>query len=149
GESSDRSRFLLQTESDSMPRFVPDDRLSVDRIPADPTIRSWNQGDIYCELADFDLDGRLDLLLASSDYPDNQRLRIWRQQEDGRFIDITSWAGIDHIGAQHPSLADIDGDGDLDIIVGQSFNRLRAPQRAGRSPQIRVFRNLAADRNLG
>src|SRR5690606_6247248 len=82
GDSSDRSRFLVQSESDGMVRFAPDDRLSVDRVPGDPTIRNWNQGDLYAELADFDLDGRLDLLLASSDYPDDQRLRLWRQQDD-------------------------------------------------------------------
>lgn len=150
GESSDRSRFLLQSvDPDGFSAFAPSERFSVDRVPADETIRSWNQGDLYAELADFDLDGRLDLLLASSDYPDNQRLRIWRQQADGAFVDITSWIGIDHIGAQHPSLADIEGDGDLDILVGQSFNRLGAEQRAGRTPRVRVLRNLAADRGLG
>lgn len=150
GESSDRSRFLVQeVGADGFAKFTSPARLSVDRVPVDPTVRSWNQGDLYAELADFDLDGRLDLLLASSDYPDNQRLRIWRQQEDGTFVDITSWVGIDHIGAQHPSIGDIDQDGDLDVLVGQSFNRLGADQRAGREPRVRVFRNLAADRKLG
>jgi hypothetical protein len=146
GESSDRSRLLMQDASDGFARFAPAAKLSVDRAPRDETIRSWNQGDLYAELADFDLDGRLDLLLASSDYPDDQRLRIWRQQEDGSLVDVTSWIGVDHIGAQHPSLADIDHDGDLDILVGQSFNRLGADQRAGRTPRVRVLRNLSADR---
>lgn len=150
GESSDRSRFLVQERGeDGAVRFVSKPELSVDRVPADPTIQSWNQGDIYAELADFDLDGRLDLLLCSSDYPDNQRLRIYRQQADGTFSDITSWVGIDHMGAVQPSLADIDGDGDLDIMVGQSFNRLRRDQREGREPRVRVYVNEAADKGLG
>jgi hypothetical protein len=157
GESSDRSRFLVQEQVArdaaepwvTVTRFVSPPGLSVDRVPTDPTVRGWNQGDIYAELADFDLDGRLDLLLCSSDYPDNQRLRVYRQQADGTFADITSWVGIDHVGAGQPSLADIDGDGDLDIIVGQSFNRLRRDQREGREPRVRVYLNQAADRSLG
>ena len=157
GESSDRSRFLVQQQEvvdESEPWvtrtvFTSPPELSVDRAPTDPTIRSWNQGDIFCELADFDLDGRLDLLLCSSDYPDDQRLRIYRQQTDGTFSDITSWAGIDHVGAGQPSLADVDGDGDLDIMVGQSFNRLRADQREGREPRVRVYLNQASDNGLG
>lgn len=157
GESSDRSRFLVQRQEvvdQSEPWvtrtvFTSPPELSVDRAPTDPTIQSWNQGDIFCELADFDLDGRLDLLLCSSDYPDNQRLRIYRQQADGTFADITSWVGIDHVGAGQPSLADVDGDGDLDIMVGQSFNRLRPDQREGREPRVRVYLNQASDRGLG
>lgn len=150
GESSDRSRFLVQErDNNGGVRFVSKPELSVDRVPTDPTIRSWNQGDIFAELADFDLDGRLDLLLCSSDYPDNQRLRIYRQQADGTFRDITSWVGIDHLGAGQPSLADIDGDGDLDILVGQSFTRLRRDQREGREPRMRVYLNQAVEKLLG
>jgi hypothetical protein len=150
GESSDRSRFLVQQrDADGAITFTSPPELSVDRVPADPTIRAWNQGDLYAELADLDLDGRLDLLLCSSDYPDNQRLRIYRQQEDGTFADITPWTGVDHVGAQQPSLADIDGDGDLDLIIGQSFNRLRPDQTDGRTPRVRVFLNEAAEKSLG
>jgi len=94
---------------------------------------SSDQGDIFAELADLNHDGRLDLILCSSDYPDppphDERLRIFFQQHDGRFRDVTAELGINQVGAGMPSLADVDGDGDLDLLVGQSFNRLTPEQR--------------------
>lgn len=177
GESSDRSRILVnQLQEKGKLEFLSFERLSIDRIPALPEPGTplseihtrYNQGDIYAEFADLNHDGRLDLVLCSSDYPDppphDERLRIYFQQEDGRFLDVTSVLGIDHVGAGQPSLADIDRDGDLDIILGQSFNRLNREQRwaaaiksgalepdspedARPQPRLRVFRNNSAKPN--
>lgn len=177
GESSDRSRILVnQLHETGELKFLSFERLSIDRIPELPEAGTpltelhtrYNQGDIYAEFADLNHDGRLDLILCSSDYPDppphDERLRIYFQQADGRFLDVTATLGIDHVGAGQPSLADIDRDGDLDIIVGQSFNRLRKDQReeaAGKTgawnknspedikpePRMRVFQNNSAPPN--
>jgi hypothetical protein len=148
GESSDRSRFLLNgtervLQEGVVGRFESPASLSVDRIPAG--VNNWNQGDLFCELADFDHDGRLDLLLSSGDYPDNQRLRLFRQQADGTFKDETAAAGLDHEGSQQMSLGDVDLDGDLDILVGQSFNRLPAEQIAGRTPTLKLYLNQTVE----
>jgi len=142
GESSDRSRFLVnQLNETGNLQFQSFAHLSVDRIPDLPVPgipltkenTSYNQGDIYAELADLNHDGRLDLVLCSSDYPDppphDERLRIYFQQGDGRFLDVTKELGLNHIGAGMPSLADVDLDGDLDLLIGQSFNRLPKEQR--------------------
>ncbi|MBM4112376.1 MAG: VCBS repeat-containing protein, partial [Phycisphaerae bacterium] len=85
GPSSDRSRVLVRRGD----RFESPPEWSLDRIPSDDSdqARRWNQGDLFVELADFDLDGRLDLALASGDYPDpppfDERLRILLQRSEG------------------------------------------------------------------
>ncbi|GAB4385160.1 MAG: hypothetical protein Kow0022_10020 [Phycisphaerales bacterium] len=165
GDSSDRTRILLQepadptecsslsdryaTEADQPPfgrRFVSDPGCSLDRIPDDASVHNWNQGDLFGQFADFDLDGRLDVLISSGDYPDNQRLRVWHQLEDGRLVDVTSWAGLNNDGSQQISLGDIDLDGDVDILVGQSFFRYGAADKAGRTPSLKVYLNQAIER---
>ncbi len=164
GESSDRSRILFQTPEGfaHADRFLVKPFASLDRIPKPPTPTppdyrpNWNQGDLFVELADLDHDGRLDLILSSGDYPDpaphDNRLRLFHQQPDGSFNDITPDSGIDHVGSQQISLADVDADGDLDLIVGQSYNRFspdlvtatNARQRST-GPRARLFLNQASD----
>jgi hypothetical protein len=136
GDSSDRSRFLVNRLRESGQLvFDSPAALSVDRVPAveTPDNRNHNQGDIFCELADFNNDGRLDLVLCSSDYsdppPHDERLRIYLQQADGTFTDHSTALGLDHQGAGQPTLLDYDHDGDLDLVVGQTFNRLTADRR--------------------
>ncbi len=136
GSSSDRSRILLQGEPLT---FTQAPTLSLNRLGENPT--GGNQGDLFGELADLDHDGRLDVLLSSGDYSDNQRLRIYLQESAGALTDRTAELGVDHDGSQQLSLADIDNDGDLDIAVGQTFNRFSAEQKSGRSPALKLLLN--------
>lgn len=176
GDSSDRSRFLVNRWAETGElKFDSPAELSVDRLPPPPAPgdplqsihKDQNQGDIFCELADFNNDGRLDLLICSSDYSDvppyDERLRIFLQQPDGRFGDRTAEMGIDHIGAGQPVIADLDADGALDLIVGQTFNRLTSDRRhaAGTAngtiesdedkgaTRIHVYHNRLAPANSG
>lgn len=159
GSSSDRSRFLIATRSPTPlgVRFITPAWTNVDRVPPDdsPDARKWNQGDLFCELADVDNDGLLDLILASGDYPDappyDERLRIFRQRAtplpDGRtFEDVTAQMSIDLPGAGQLAVGDLDLDGDVDIVCGQSFTRFTKEmiEAAGGTPQVRVFQNQAA-----
>lgn len=173
GESSDRSRFLVnQLKETGQLRFLSFEHLSVDRIPQMPEAgeplqrfhTNYNQGDIYAELADLNNDGRLDLILSSSQYsdppPHEERLRIYLQQFDGRFRDATHELGIDVVGSGMPSIADVNDNGNLDILIGQSFNRMTreqrraaaissgalapdAPEDAHPQPRVRLFLNNA------
>jgi hypothetical protein len=159
GDSSDRSRLLIASRVEAaLPTVFEPSPQSFDRIPPIPPpdengewpegwFPRWNQGDLFCEFADLDNDGLLDLVLSSGDYPDpaphDQRLRLYRQNEDGTFDDVTAGSGIDHVGSQQISLGDIDGDGQIDILVGQSFNRFTAEMKemAGGEPRLRLLLN--------
>jgi len=148
GPSSDRSRVLLQ-RSDG---FVTPPEWSLDRVPPDdaPDARRWNQGDLFVALADLDLDGRLDLALASGDYPDppphDERLRIFVQRTGEpaqRWLDATAGSGVDLPGAAQIAIADFDLDGRMDLVAGQSFTRFTPAmiEAAGGAPRLRLFLN--------
>ncbi len=142
GDSSDRSRVLFLEGGVYRERAG----WSLDRVPPPPVdgaMPSWNQGDLFGALADLDNDGWLDVLLSSGDYPDDERLRVWRQSE-GKLEEVSGAWGIDHDGSQQIALADFDRDGDLDIAAGQTFNRYPAEQREGREPHVALLRNDAA-----
>jgi hypothetical protein len=167
GDSSDRSRFLVnQFAQTGQVTFTSPPELSVDRIPEVITDenRDYNQGDIFAELIDLNNDGRLDLVLCSSEYndppPHDERLRIFLQQEDRTFRDATAELGLDHIGAGQPAVLDLDGDGALDLIIGQTFNRLSIERRraAGLAngtgterpePRLHVYHNRLSPPNSG
>lgn len=65
--------------------------------------------------ADIDGDGDLDLLVTAMDGPNTVFLNDGR----GRFTDVTEESGLSSDGGSTTmALADIDGDGDLDLFVG-------------------------------
>lgn len=153
GPSSDRTRLLFAREADNAvgTRFDERPECTLDRFDVAQHDR-WNQGDLFIELADVDLDGRLDVVLASGDYPDpppfDERLRILCQRAlpdcNGRlFEDRSLVAGIDHIGCGQIAVADFDCDGRVDIVAGQSFTRFTPEMRdaAGGTPTLRLWLN--------
>ena len=67
------------------------------------------------EVADFDLDGDLDLFVGNESDPD----QLFRN-DDGKFIDVAAAAGIDHDGfAKGATWGDVDNDGDPDLYVSR------------------------------
>jgi len=138
GESSDRSSLLENLGPKKGFRFRRHADL-LHRVHQDT--KSWNQGDMRVTWADLDNDGLQDLLVASGDYPDGQYLRLFRQVRPLVFEDITGKAGFDWESSGGISVADYDGDGDLDILAGKSWMRMPAARRQGAWPAPALFRN--------
>ena len=138
GESSDPSTLLVNLGAAGGYRFERRLDLGIDRTHS---IERWNQGDLYAAWIDFDNDGLLDLLISSGDYSDGQFLRLFKQQPDHRFTDVTLAAGFNWEGSGCLSLADFDHDGDVDILVTRSNVRLPPERRNALAPRVALFRN--------
>ncbi|MDD2804690.1 MAG: CRTAC1 family protein [Elusimicrobiales bacterium] len=144
GEASDRSS-LLENQGPGKGfafRRHPD---LLYRVHQDT--KNWNQGDMRVSWGDFDNDGRLDLLLASGDYPDGQYLRLFRQVKPLKFEEVTARAGFDWESSGGISVADYDRDGRLDILAGKSWMRIPGDRRRGAWPAPALFRNQIRNGN--
>jgi hypothetical protein len=81
----------------------------------------WNHGDDMAVFVDIDRDGRKDIFLTTTGAYPNSRSWLWRQKDDQRFEEVGVVAGLDKSVNYHgPIFLDVDGDGDLDLIAGDT-----------------------------
>ncbi len=141
GQSSDGSQLLVNEPDTTNGAGVRFDRPGVAAtglVVPHFGRADWNEGGLGATMLDFDADGDLDVYLAASDYPDNYGY-LYRGAGDGRFTEMGATAGVDHECPSGLAIADLDGDGDEDLVVGSS----RARNCATRWPthEVHVYRN--------
>jgi hypothetical protein len=121
GDGSDKSQILRNTSGAEGLRFERLDNQKSGTVVPHPT-PDWNEGGIFAAGADLDNDGRLDLFLGTSDYPD-QYGYIFHQKPDGTFEESGESWDLRHPCASGVAIADFDRDGDLDVILGAGTAR--------------------------
>jgi hypothetical protein len=141
GGSSDRSEMLVNSGTTPLRFTRPgNEALGLNRTYTEV---DWNEGDISAALFDFDGDGLQDLILMGSDYP-NTRTFLFRQKADHTFEELAVKAGIDHKRGQEVSVADLDNDGDLDVLLGTST--MRPDEEGPFEAQVHAYENLVGNR---
>jgi hypothetical protein len=72
-----------------------------------------DEGDVDPSFIDFNNDGRLDMFISS--LYSGHYSRLYEQQEDGTWLDVTYWSGTEAHAAAGNVWADYDRDGDVDL----------------------------------
>ncbi len=106
---SDQSRLLLNGGKDYGYKFLD--------MTKDLGI-IYDEGDLEPSFVDFDNDGDLDLYMST--LYTGHFARLYRQQGDGIFLDVSTETGVGIHNAQNNSWADYDHDGHMDLLVGEN-----------------------------
>jgi enediyne biosynthesis protein E4 len=129
-ESVDKSSVLTGSKETYPPYFIRTEYVS------DANSESWNQGDRRAIWVDYNLDGRLDILVDNSGFPPHSRLVLFEQDETRAFFNVASQRSLDIVNPSGTIVIDLNRDGRPDIITAQnSVRRAEIPQR------IYVFEN--------
>jgi hypothetical protein len=129
-ESVDKSSILTGSKETYPPYFIRTEYLS------DATSESWNQGDKRGVWTDYNLDGRIDLLVDNSGFPPYSRLVMFEQDESRAFVNVGGQLGIDIVNPTGTITVDINHDGLPDLITSQ--NNIR---HSDIPPRLYVFEN--------
>jgi hypothetical protein len=120
GDSSDSSGLLVNKSTKGNFQFDRPGNQATGMIWPHPG--SWNEGGLMAAGGDLDNDGRQEVVVAASDYPDQFGL-VFHQLPNGTFTESGQSWGLHHACVSGLAIADFDRDGDLDVVVGSGTAR--------------------------
>jgi hypothetical protein len=113
-ETRDKSAILTGSTKSFPPKFFRSEFYQVDQKG------HWSEGNRRGVWFDYNLDGLNDLLIANSGFPPTSRLIFFEQQADHEYIDKAHDYGINLMNPSGIVTLDLNGDGVMDFIAGQS-----------------------------
>ncbi|MEM1094411.1 MAG: alpha/beta fold hydrolase [Bacteroidota bacterium] len=119
-----RTDLVFGNEDDNRLLIAQPDGTFADADEDALPLRAGHEETREADLGDIDGDGDLDLFFANVDFQQQQQLanRLLLNDGDGRFTDVTSERLTDVPGHTiDADFADFDGDGDLDLLLGNGF----------------------------
>jgi hypothetical protein len=129
-ENKDKSSFLTGSTRGFPPKFLRSEYVEDDGREV------WTHSDRRAVFSDFNNDGLIDILVENSGHPPYTRLIYFEQSPDHSFEDFAKDAKIDILNPAGVVTLDIDRDGNMDFITGQSNIRKSDIKR-----RIYVYRN--------
>lgn len=125
-ESRDRSSFLTGSTFSFPPKFIRTEYYS-----GEGSQNAW-RGTWF----DYDIDGLIDVFIEDSGYPPHSRLILYHQERDHAYEDVAEEAGINVLNPSGAVTLDLNKDGLMDIITGQTNIR-----DGSIKPRLYVFEN--------
>jgi hypothetical protein len=116
-ETRDKSSVLTGSSRSNPPRFIRSEFLR------DNPREKWSEGDKRGIWIDYNLDGLNDLIIENSGFPPDSRLVFFEQAKNHAFTDQSLKLGINIMNPAGAVTMDLNRDGVMDFIVGQSKTR--------------------------
>jgi hypothetical protein len=113
-ESRDKSCMLSGTSKSFPPKFIRSDFLR------SSVKLKWSEGDHRGVWIDYNIDGLNDLIIDNSGFPPDSRLVFFEQAADHAYTDKSRELGINIMNPAGTVTLDVNRDGVMDIITGQS-----------------------------